>query len=460
MNTTKNTHKTTVPDSSHSLSEQKNPSFLKKQKKWIRTLPFFGVPLILLLLAFAVTNFSGNKFSKNHDLKPAVTPKVTSSQNAGTNMDGINTNSNSTNNDTSNIDTYNKNNTNNTNNTDNPTSNNSNTNSTHNSASTTPPTVTKITISAAGDCTFGSDIKSPSGVNFYAKYNEKKSPSYFFKKVKKVFQKDDLTLVNFEGTLTNRTTRADKKYAFKGDSSYINILKKGSVEAVSFANNHCHDYGQGSYTDTISVFKKHNIPFASYDKTAIYTVKGIKIGMIAVNGLEGISISQHYIKTGIKKLKKKKADLILVSIHAGIEHTPTINNVQTTLAHYSIKKGANLVLGHHPHTLQGIEKYKGAYIVYSLGNFCFGGNTNPADKDTMIFQQTFTFKNNTYQKGNAIRIIPCSISSKNTINDYQPVIAKGATKKRILANMNRFCKPYHLTFNSHGTLSSTSSKEK
>ena len=60
------------------------------------------------------------------------------------------------------------------------------------------------------------------------------------------------------------------------------------------------------------------------------------------------------------------------------------------LAHLAIDEGADLVIGHHPHVLQGIEKYKGKYIAYSLGNFCFGGNKNPQDKDTMIFQQTFT----------------------------------------------------------------------
>lgn len=116
--------------------------------------------------------------------------------------------------------------------------------------------ITKITISAAGDCTLGSDYKSPSSVNFYAKYNEKKNASYFFKNVKKIFKNDDLTLVNFEGTLTKRNTRAQKTFAFKGNPSYLKILQKGNVDAVSFANNHCRDYGEGSYQDTISVLKR------------------------------------------------------------------------------------------------------------------------------------------------------------------------------------------------------------
>ena len=124
--------------------------------------------------------------------------------------------------------------------------------------------------------------------------------------------------------------------------------------------------------------------------------------------------------------------------------------VQKSIAHYAVKQGANLVLGHHPHVLQGIEKYKGAYIVYSLANFCFGGNTNPPDKDTMIYQQTFTFKKNKLQKSNDVKIIPCKVSSTNSINNYQPTPAKGKAKKKILAKMNRYCKPFNVHFKKNG----------
>ena len=113
--------------------------------------------------------------------------------------------------------------------------------------------LTTVTISVAGDCTFGSDAVFPSSVNFYAVYNKlHKDMGYFFKKVRHIFAEDDLSFVNFEGTLTTRATRADKKFAFKGPPSYVNILRKSSIEAVSFANNHCRDFGSGSYTDTIS----------------------------------------------------------------------------------------------------------------------------------------------------------------------------------------------------------------
>ncbi|MBR1740983.1 MAG: CapA family protein [Lachnospiraceae bacterium] len=297
-----------------------------------------------------------------------------------------------------------------------------------------------ITISAVGDCTFGSDRSSPSSVNFYA-VKKKQKADYFFKKVKKVFAADDLTIANLEGTLTKRGSRQPKKYAFRGDPSYVNILKKGKIEAVSFANNHCRDFGQVSYTDTRKTLEKAGIKYASYSKVGIYKVKGKRIGMIAVCGLEGLSGSEALVKSGIKKLKKKKADLIIVSMHAGIEYLKSADSTQKSLSHYAIDRGADLVLGHHPHIIQGIEKYKGKYIAYSLGNFCFGGNTNPRDKDTMIYQQTFYFKGKKLKKKTEVKLIPCSLSSKSYINDYQPKIAGKEQAARILSKM----KSYSLT---------------
>ncbi len=304
-----------------------------------------------------------------------------------------------------------------------------------------------ITVSAVGDCTFGSDSSSPASVNFYAVHRRVKDNGYFLKKVSSVFQEDDLTIANLEGTLTKRGSRADKKYAFRGSPSYANILKKGSVEAVSFANNHCRDYGSVSYSDTIAALKKADIRCASYSKISTYTARGKKIGMVAVNGLEGEAGSKNLIHKGIRRLKKKRADIIIVSMHAGTEYEYSPGTTQKNLGHYAVSQGADLVLGHHPHVLQGIECYKGSYIVYSLGNFCFGGNTNPRDKDTMIFRQTFTFRGNKIlKKKSYAEVIPCSLSSASGINNYQPEIAAGKRYRRILKRLRAYSKPLGISF--------------
>ena len=99
-----------------------------------------------------------------------------------------------------------------------------------------------------------------------------------------------------------------------------------------------------------------------------------------------------------------------------------------------------------------LNKYKNAYIAYSLGNFCFGGNQNPADKDTMIFQQPFTFKNDKLEHNDNIKIIPASISSVTNRNNYQPTIAEGTTKKRIINKVNQSSSVFKIAFNEDGTL--------
>lgn len=307
-----------------------------------------------------------------------------------------------------------------------------------------------ITISAAGDCTFSSDIKQYAARNFFAVYNKQKDDTYFFKNVESYFAKDDMTIVNFEGTLSNRGSRVDKKWAFRGKPSYINILKEGSIEAVAFANNHVRDYGEVSYTDTIKSFEKAKIAYSSYTQVGVYEVKGIKIGMISVQET-GISDAATVLRKAIKNLKKEKPDLVIVSFHWGIERTSVITKAQKDLSRIAIDEGgADLVLGHHPHVLQPVEKYKDAYIVYSLGNFCFGGNTNPPDKDTMIYQQTFTFHNDQLVKDDQVRIIPCSVSSVSNKNNYQPTPATGSEKTRILKKINGYCKQFKIAFDKNG----------
>ena len=165
-----------------------------------------------------------------------------------------------------------------------------------------------------------------------------------------------------------------------------------------------------------------------------------KIGMISVCGLDSYSASLTQIESGIKKLKKKNCALIIVSMHEGIERQYSPESDQKGIAHFAIDHGADIVLGHHPHVLQGVEKYKGAYIVYSLGNFCFGGNSNPSDKDTMIARPTFVFKNGRLKKGQTIlRLVPCCLSSTTSYNNYQPTPKTGSERTRLLGKINGMC---------------------
>lgn len=294
-----------------------------------------------------------------------------------------------------------------------------------------------LTLSVVGDCTLGTDETFDYDTSLNA-YYENYGADYFLQNVKDIFSTDDLTIANFEGTLTDSDEREDKTFAFKAPASYASILTGGSVEAVNTANNHSHDYGEQSFNDTLAALDDAGIVHFGYDETAVMDVKGIKVGLVGIYELYDHLEREQQLKDNIAKVKADGAQLIVVIFHWGNETETVPDSNQTTLGRIAIDEGADLVCGHHPHVLQGIETYKGRNIVYSLGNFCFGGNSSPSDMDTMIYQQTFTIDADGVKKDNVTNIIPCSISSAayDGYNNYQPTPAEGDEATRILGKIN------------------------
>ena len=305
------------------------------------------------------------------------------------------------------------------------------------SSNATVSSPVSLTLSVVGDCTLGTDETFDYDTSLNA-YYENYGADYFLQNVKDIFSTDDLTIANFEGTLTNSDEREDKTFAFKAPASYASILTGGSVEAVNTANNHSHDYGEQSFDDTLAALDDAGIVHFGYDETAVMDVKGIKVGLVGIYELYDHLEREQQLKDNIAKVKADGAQLIVVIFHWGNETETVPDSNQTTLGRIAIDEGADLVCGHHPHVLQGIETYKGRNIVYSLGNFCFGGNSSPSDMDTMIYQQTFTIDANGVKKDNVTNIIPCSISSAayDGYNNYQPTPAEGDEATRILGKIN------------------------
>lgn len=303
------------------------------------------------------------------------------------------------------------------------------------------PEKVSLTISAAGDCTLGTDENFYYATSLPAKYEAVQDPGYFFQKVLPVFSQDDLTIVNMEGILTaEELQREIKQFAFKGDPEYVQILTEGSVEAANLANNHSRDYGEQSYTDTIEIMENAGIPTFGYDRTALLDVKGVKVGLVGTYELADHMGCEEEMIQNIESLKEQGAQLIIASFHWGIERTNVPNEIQVDLAHSAIDHGADLVLGHHPHVLQGIETYKGKNIVYSLGNFCFGGNSGPNDMDAMIFQQTFTLEDGELVEDNVTNITPVKISGSwaQGVNDYQPTPVEGDIGEGIISRIEEY----------------------
>lgn len=305
------------------------------------------------------------------------------------------------------------------------------------SSNATVSSPVSLTLSVVGDCTLGTDETFDYDTSLNA-YYENYGTDYFLQNVKDIFSTDDLTIANFEGTLTDSDEREDKTFAFKAPASYASILTGGSVEAVNTANNHSHDYGDQSFDDTLAALDDAGIVHFGYDETAVMDVKGIKVGLVGIYELYDHLEREQQLKDNIAKVKADGAQLIVAIFHWGNETETVPDSNQTTLGRIAIDEGADLVCGHHPHVLQGIETYKGRNIVYSLGNFCFGGNSSPSDMDTMIYQQTFTIDADGVKKDNVTNIIPCSISSAayDGYNNYQPTPAEGDEATRILGKIN------------------------
>ena len=305
------------------------------------------------------------------------------------------------------------------------------------SSNATVSSPVSLTLSVVGDCTLGTDETFDYDTSLNA-YYENYGADYFLQNVKDIFSADDLTIANFEGTLTDSDEREDKTFAFKAPASYASILTGGSVEAVNTANNHSHDYGEQSFNDTLAALDDAGIVHFGYDETAVMDVKGIKVGLVGIYELYDHLEREQQLKDNIAKVKADGAQLIVVIFHWGNETETVPDSNQTTLGRIAIDEGADLVCGHHPHVLQGIETYKGRNIVYSLGNFCFGGNSSPSDMDTMIYQQAFTIDADGVKKDNVTNIIPCSISSAayDGYNNYQPTPAEGDEATRILGKIN------------------------
>lgn len=299
-----------------------------------------------------------------------------------------------------------------------------------------------FTISFAGDCTFGNYAGQAFDGSFNQEYaNQGNDPTYFLKNVQEVFANDDLTVVNLEGPITTATSHAEKQFAFSGKPEYVKILTSGSVEAVSVANNHSEDYFTQGLTDTKNYLNEAGIGYFGYDDYWVKEIKGIKCGFL---GYRSLSLSmnnaegQAKIKAAITQLKEQEqCQLVFVYYHWGIEKQYYANDDQRSLAHFTIDAGADAVIGSHPHVVQGSETYQDKPIIYSLGNFCFGGNRNPSDTDSMIYQLSYQFKG-TEQTGYQVNIVPCALTSTRGRNDYQPKILTGDEGQRVLDKIKKY----------------------
>ena len=288
-------------------------------------------------------------------------------------------------------------------------------------------------ITLVGDCTLATDAMSYGGAGTFVGVVGD-DYDYPFANVRDLFEADDCTFVNLECDLTDVATVSDKMFAFRGPTAYTNILTGSSVEFVSYANNHMYDYGYEGYDETIAALENAGLAYCERNSTALYTTEsGLTIGVYAGY----FTFDEADMVADIGALKEQGAELIIASLHWGDEGKYHPIPDQEYYGHVAIDAGADIVYGHHPHVLQRIEEYGDGLIFYSLGNFSFGGNTNPRDKDTVVVQQEIIREGRSVRLGETT-LLPCCVSSAPDRNTYQPTLYEEGTEEydRVLSKLD------------------------
>ena len=260
---------------------------------------------------------------------------------------------------------------------------------------------------------------------------------YPFKKVSHLFKNSNIVIGNLEGPLTEHDISGnDKEYLFKSPPQRVApALKKAGFNVMNLANNHILDYGLMGMTDTIEALKnqhihtvgtannlnearrglilasnQHKIAFLSYSLT-------FPESFWATEDQPGTAFGhEHQIREDVRRMKSQ-SDLIVVSFHWGQEKSAQLRDYQPVLAHAAIDEGADMVIGHHPHVLQAVERYKHGIILYSLGNFTFGSYSRNADISVVA---TATFKNKQF---NSLTLTPINVLNVDV--NFQPRVLYG-----------------------------------
>ena len=316
-----------------------------------------------------------------------------------------------------------------------------------------------MTVTCAGDFTIGKDMNHKDIFTPELKKNDG-NINFVMQNVKSIFTEDDLTLINFEGTLTESTFKPKSKtkddFIFSISPSYASVLPDNGVEAVCLDNNHVLDHGEEGLEDTKQALRDAGVIYSTPLETGVFNYRGIiQVAMLSYNcidrygtGFKSSKYAGQYtdaflqhdtfeeaVCAEIEEAKRNYA-VVIVSFHWGREkdYAPTQNQIR--LGRMAADAGADLVIGHHSHRIQPIEYYNGTLICYSLANFCFAGNSKPSDMSSFMLQARFRVKEDGSASFKDFIIIPFRISSTKSTNNFTPTpFESGAERDSILNTM-------------------------
>lgn len=284
-----------------------------------------------------------------------------------------------------------------------------------------------ILLTFAGDVTLGSEENVRDHEASFDSIAAREGYGYFFEKMLPLFQSDDLTVVNLEGVLSDsaRGGNAGKGYRFRGPAAMTQVLQLGSIEAVNLANNHTQDYGKTGFSATVAALDAAGVGSFAQKRVFLWEKGNVKLAFFGLNSSDFYRC-RAWFRTEIPRLKSEEGvDAVIFTFHGGYEYRPTHNPRQAEYARTAIDAGADLVIMHHPHVLQGMEVYRSRSIFYSLGNFCFGGNKSVRVNETAAIRAALHFDDEGRYLGQQMTICPAHISGTSPANNFQPCPVTG-----------------------------------
>jgi poly-gamma-glutamate synthesis protein (capsule biosynthesis protein) len=278
-----------------------------------------------------------------------------------------------------------------------------------------------------------------------------KGYNYPFNGVRKELAAGDINLANLESPIaTSGQEYTGKKFRFRAEPQVAKALRGTGFNLVTLANNHSMDFGGEALTETLQHLSDNGIAWigagenlSEARKMALYTIKGKNIAFLAYSLMQPIEFfaGQRSPGTapGYEKMvtaditsARSQADYVIVSFHWGKEATGTVPS-QRIAAHKAIEAGADVVIGHHPHLLQGIERYKNGIIFYSLGNFTFASKSRTADVSAII---RLTLADDHREA----EILPLDVLHRRV--GFQPQLLTGAKGAAVIEKLNNLSETF------------------
>ncbi|MDD6050281.1 MAG: CapA family protein [Clostridiales bacterium] len=328
---------------------------------------------------------------------------------------------------------------------------------------------TTITLTFTGDVTLGGEEYRAGEPDSFASVYEREGPEYFLKNFADFFAEDDLTVINLEGVLTDNDSLPPVQegklgsYFFKGKTEYTSVLTSSSVEAVTIANNHTWDYGEQGVRDTIAAleaagvawFGTNNRHTTDTERFLFFEKDGVTICLVSVYWEDYLQGQPEgcgaFLAQEIARIKQSgEASAVIAVFHGGQEYGRHRSGPQTVFTKMAMKAGADLVICHHAHVVMGMDVIGNRSAVYSLGNFCFGGNRyayqTRGDKvqdaaPALVVRAVLTFDDQGVYKGQQLTLYPVQTTSvdrvgrENQPNTYQPKFVTGRLGANVLRLM-------------------------